>query len=394
MIRSVGNVFFDVNNGSISILNDNTPHMSLSQDDFEISMQQDSTETYYLQVTNDGEDGSVLNFRSYVGMEFLVDETFEQEALPVGWYDTTNAVDCENPGWFISEDASSSYFEIPPGDGLYIATNDDACNSDGSNDILYTGEIQLADGMIELSFDRFFRTGFGHTLHVLITTDSWATSTEIFALGYLDGSEEWVREFIELDEYSGQIIELGFHSNDNGQWASGVALDNLSIGVTPSWISSNSMGYAEYLESETIDFTIDTDGMDLGIYHRSIVVENVQTLEKDTVDLHLTLGESTVMVDESILPNDFYLFQNHPNPFNPKTNIGFTLPSDQDVTLIIYDMIGRVVLELGYEGLRRGHHQFKWDGKNQHGNSVSAGIYLYNLSTPTFTMTRKMILLK
>ena len=394
MIRSVGNVFFDVNNGSISILNDNTPHMSLSQDDFEISMQQDSTETYYLQVTNDGEDGSVLNFRSYVGMEFLVDETFEQEELPAGWYDTTNAVNCENPGWFISEDASSSYFEIPPGDGLYIATNDDACNSDGSNDILYTGEIQLADGMIELSFDRFFRTGFGHTLHILITTDSWVTSTEIFSLGYLDGSEEWVREIIELDEYSGQVIELGFHSNDNGQWASGVALDNLSIGVTPSWISSNSMGYAEYLESETIDFTIDTDGMDLGIYHRSIVVENVQTLEKDTVDLHLTLGESTVMVDEEMLPNDFHLFQNHPNPFNPKTNIGFNLPSDQDVTLIIYDMIGRVVLELGYEGLRKGHHQFKWDGKNQHGNSVSAGIYLYNLSTPTFTMTRKMILLK
>ena len=154
------------------------------------------------------------------------------------------------------------------------------------------------------------------------------------------------------------------------------------------------MGYAEYLESETIDFTIDTDGMDLGIYHRSIVVENVQTLEKDTVDLHLTLGESTVMVDEEMLPNDFHLFQNHPNPFNPKTNIGFNLPSDQDVTLIIYDMIGRVVLELGYEGLRKGHHQFKWDGKNQHGNSVSAGIYLYNLSTPTFTMTRKMILFK
>ena len=134
--------------------------------------------------------------------------------------------------------------------------------------------------------------------------------------------------------------------------------------------------------------------MDLGIYHRSIVVENVQTLEKDTVDLHLTLGESTVMVDEEMLPNDFHLFQNHPNPFNPNTNIRFTLPSAQDVNLIIYDMIGRVIREIGYEGLSKGHHQFKWDGKNQLGNSVSAGIYLYNLSTPAFTMTRKMILLK
>ena len=394
MVRSIGNVFFDVNNGPINIINDNTPHLSLSQYDFEITMQQDSIETHYLQVTNDGEEGSVLNFRSYVGMEFLVDETFEQEELSAGWYDTTNAVDCDNPGWFISEDASSSYFEIPPGDGFYIATNDDACNSDGSNDILYTGEVELPDGMIDLSFDRFFRTGFGHTLHILITTDSWATSTELFGLGYLDGSEEWVREVIQLNEYSGQVIELGFHSNDNGQWASGVALDNLSIGVIPSWISSNSMGYAEYLQSETIDFTIDTEGMDLGIYHRSIVVENVQTLEKDTVDLHLTLGESTVMVDEEMLPNDFNLFQNHPNPFNPQTIIRFTIPSTQNASIAIYDMMGRTIRKVNMDGLLPGIHQFKWDGKNQRGSSVSAGIYLYKLSTLNFSMTRKMILLK
>ena len=394
MVRSIGNVFFDVNNGPINILNNNTPHLSLSQYDFEITMQQDSIETHYLQVTNDGEEGSILNFRSYVGMEFLVDETFEQEELSTGWYDTTNAVDCDNPGWFISEDASSSYFEIPPGDGFYIATNDDACNSDGSNDILYTGEIELPDGMIDLSFDRFFRTGFGHTLHILITTDSWATSTELFGLGYLDGSEEWVREVIQLNEYSGQVIELGFHSNDNGQWASGVALDNLSIGVIPSWISSNSMGYAEYLQSETIDFTIDTEGMDLGIYHRSIVVENVQTLEKDTVDLHLTLGESTVMVDEEMLPNDFNLFQNHPNPFNPQTIIRFTIPSTQNASIAIYDMMGRTIRKVNMDGLLPGIHQFKWDGKNQRGSSVSAGIYLYKLSTLNFSMTRKMILLK
>ena len=394
MVRSIGNVFFDVNNGPINILNDNTPHLSLSQDDFEITMQQDSIETHYLQVTNDGEEGSVLNFRSYVGMEFLINEAFDQDELPAGWYDTTNAVDCDNPGWFISEDASSSYFEIPPGDGLYIATNDDACNSDGSNDILYTGEIELPNGMIDLSFDRFFRTGFGHTLHILITTDSWATSTELFGLGYLDGSEEWVGEVIQLNEYSGQVIELGFHSNDNGQWASGVAIDNLSIGVTPSWISSNSMGYAEYLQSETIDFTIDTEGMDLGIYHRSIVVENVQTLEKDTVDLHLTLGESTVLVDEEMLPNDFNLFQNHPNPFNPQTTIRFTIPSTQNASIAIYDMMGRTIRKVNMDGLLPGIHQFKWDGKNQRGSSVSAGIYLYKLSTINFLMTRKMILLK
>ena len=80
-----------------------------------------------LEIINDGEEGSVLNYRSRVGMEFVFHEMFEDGEIPSGWYDTTNATGCENPGWFISEDASSSYFDIPPGDGLYIATNDDAC---------------------------------------------------------------------------------------------------------------------------------------------------------------------------------------------------------------------------------------------------------------------------
>ena len=148
-------------------------------------------------------------------MEFVFYEMFEQGALPLGWYDTTNATGCENPGWFVSEDASSSYFGIPPGDGFYIATNDDACNSDGSNDILYTDEISLPDGMVELSFDRFFRTGFGHTFHLLISSDSWQTSTEIFTLGYLDGDTLWVRETVNLGDYAGQTVELGFKSDDN-----------------------------------------------------------------------------------------------------------------------------------------------------------------------------------
>ena len=132
-------------------------------------MEQDTLENRSLEIVNDGEEGSVLNYRSRVGMEFVFHEMFEDGELPSGWYDTTNATGCENPGWFISEDASSSYFDIPPGDGLYIATNDDACNSDGSNDILYTGQISLPDGMVELSFDRFFRTGFGQTFHLLIS---------------------------------------------------------------------------------------------------------------------------------------------------------------------------------------------------------------------------------
>ena len=395
MIRAVDNVFFDVNNGTIRILNGSTPNVNLSQNQFDINMQQDTLNHYTLDISNDGEEGSVLNFISKVGMDYLFYETFELGELSQGWYDTTNAVDCDYPGWFISEDASSSYFEIPAGDGLYIATNDDACNSDGSNDILYTGEVNLADGMVELSFDRFFKTGFGQTFHILISTDSWETSTEIFTLSNLDGNEEWVRETVNLTEYSGQTIELGLKSDDNGQWASGVALDNIAIGITPEWLSTNSTGYLDYLESEELEFSVNTNDMQLGSsYQGLILVENIQIMEVDTIYVHLTINEQTVMIGEETLPGDFHLYQNYPNPFNPETNILISIPSKQDVTLVIFDMAGRMIRRVNMNSAAEGNHIIKWSGLNQNGNLVSAGIYFYRLSTNSFSMTKKMILLK
>tara|TARA_B100000963_G_scaffold353060_1_gene367190 strand:- start:274 stop:1458 length:1185 start_codon:yes stop_codon:yes gene_type:complete len=394
MIRAADNVFFDINSGSITILNNNIPQVSLSQNQFEIEMEQDTLENRTLEIVNDGEDGSVLNYRSRVGMEFVFHEMFEDGDLPSGWYDTTNATGCENPGWFISEDASSAYFDIPPGDGLYIATNDDACNSDGSNDILYTGQISLPDGMVELSFDRFFRTGFGHTFHLLISSDSWQTSTEIFELGYLDGNESWVRETVNLEDYAGQIVELGMKSDDNGQWASGVALDNISLGVTPSWITTNASGYLNYMDSENLNFSINTSGLELGNHQGSVVIENIQTAEEDTIHIHLTVSESIVGISQEIVPNDFELYQNYPNPFNPETSVRFSLPIQQDVSLAIYDMIGRKVRMMTKKSAEPGHHVIRWNGKNQNGTVVSAGVYFYQLHTPSFSMTKKMILLK
>ena len=124
------------------------------------------------------------------------------------------------------------------------------------------------------------------------------------------------------------------------------------------------------------------------------MLENIQTVEEDTIHILLTVSESTVGISEEIVPNDFELFQNHPNPFNPETNIRFSLPLQQDVSLTIYDMIGRKVRMMTMKGAEPGYHVIRWNGKNQNGIVASAGVYFYQLSTPTFSMTKKMILLK
>ena len=65
MVRSVDNLFFDINNGVINILNDNVPSISLSDDVIVVSLPIDTVGTVSVGVTNDGEEGSILNYITY-----------------------------------------------------------------------------------------------------------------------------------------------------------------------------------------------------------------------------------------------------------------------------------------------------------------------------------------
>ena len=395
MIRAADNVFFDINNGVINIQNTNTPNVSLLESNLEINLVPNSVGYFSFDIQNNGEVGSVLSYRTDVAMEYMINETFDGQMLPQGWSDTTDA-ECDNPGWFISSDASSSYFQVPPADGFYIAVNDDACggNSNGSNDMLFTNTFSLPEGLIEFSFRRFFTGTYGQTLRVLISLDNWENSDELLYLDGWDGNEEWVYETLDITSYAGQDVAIAFHSSDGGGWASGVALDNISIGFTPVWISTEANGYIGYGESESAEFMVNTEGMDLGVYSTSLVVENLQTSENDILGVTLNVTEEVVQVDQDILPSELHLYQNHPNPFNPETSIRFSLPIQQDVSLVIYDMMGRKVRMMTVKSAEPGNHVIRWNGKNQNGTLASAGVYFYQLYTPSFSMTKKMILLK
>ena len=394
MVRANDNIFFDINNGNITILNNNVPSLILTQSSVNVQLSADSIETFNMEITNDGEVGSVVSFITYPGKEFIFQQDFSDGNLPDGWSISSNA-ECENPGWHISEDASSSYFTIPAFNGQYIATNDDACggSSDGSSDMLYTNQISLPNGLIELSFDRFFTAGFNQTFHIYVSTDGWSTNQEVFSLGYGDGNDGWVYENISLDSYAGQNIEIAFHSNDNGNWASGVALDNIYLGVTPTWVFSSSSGIINYQEVESFDFTIDTQGLLNQMYFGSIIIEDPYQNLSDTLEISLSVTD-VANINENEIPNEFILVQNYPNPFNPSTKIEFTIPVSENVRLVIYDVLGNQVSEMINKTLNAGKYDYIWLGKNDDGIKVSAGIYFYRIEAGSFLKTKKMILLK
>jgi len=101
-------------------------------------------------------------------------------------------------------------------------------------------------------------------------------------------------------------------------------------------------------------------------------------------------------VDDKItnMPNGFYLEQNFPNPFNPETHISYQLLSVSDVTLTIYDLLGREIKTLVSKEQSPGNYTVTWYGKDAFGNSVTSGFYIYTLKTGNFLQSKKMLMIK
>jgi len=105
------------------------------------------------------------------------------------------------------------------------------------------------------------------------------------------------------------------------------------------------------------------------------------------------VGPETV-VDAPELPTQYALSPCMPNPFNPSTTLRFSLPADAEVSLSIYDLSGRRIVELISEDMPQGNHEVEWRGKDSGGLPVASGVYFYRLEADDFVDTRKMTLIK
>lgn len=112
------------------------------------------------------------------------------------------------------------------------------------------------------------------------------------------------------------------------------------------------------------------------------------------IDLNGSFEYSNVIEVAVTGPKSFTLSQNYPNPFNPETRIEFTVPNTSKVEITIYDELGRTIRKLVNEQYGTGTYSITWNGKNDAGQLVASGLYLYAIKSGQFTSTRKMIFLK
>ena len=106
-------------------------------------------------------------------------------------------------------------------------------------------------------------------------------------------------------------------------------------------------------------------------------------------------NDDTLEVAIDGIPAEFTLHQNYPNPFNPVTTINFDLPNITDVSLVIYDITGRKVRTLvSNNNIEAGYKKIVWNGRDDFGNGVATGMYIYRLVAGDFVDVKKMTFLK
>lgn len=114
-------------------------------------------------------------------------------------------------------------------------------------------------------------------------------------------------------------------------------------------------------------------------------------------DSFFTVSDTGVLVEPEIpaIPETFSLAQNYPNPFNPSTTIEYDLPVSSQVSLTIYNLLGQKIRTLVNQVTKpAGRHREIWDGRNDTGRWVAAGLYFYRLKTNKFSQVKKMVLVR
>ena len=132
------------------------------------------------------------------------------------------------------------------------------------------------------------------------------------------------------------------------------------------------------------------------IFSRKIIFDKIGGLE---YEFKVVVGESGY-VDQMIkdllefIPNNFSLSKNYPNPFNPVTNLDFSIPKRSNVTLRVFNMMGQEVITLINEKKSYGNYSIAWNGLDNEGLNVASGVYFAELRTRNARSITKMLLLK
>lgn len=252
-------------------------------------------------------------------------------------------------------------------------------NHDRDADLTDGAELHVVDSqgndVAELSILPNLYTGFAGLTAIIIHNAPQGLEGEVAAFWWnlhTQGSENWdgmiVLHYNE-DELNGiPEEELTLNHYDGDAWVDlGGIVDAEANTITALVNKDDFSPYALSRDANPGATSEDENG-----YEKQGELNNTLTVPEKSVEM-----------------------MNYPNPFNPVTTISFELPAASNISLVIYDVSGKIVktfVENEWRG--EGEHTFTWEGTNDNGESVASGIYLYHLVTETESVVKQMTLLK
>ena len=269
--------------------------------------------------------------------------------------------------------------------------------------------------------------GYVHFFGIVV--DDFTTPTMLAVAEIYETSSGWaaniIAEGLSSTTYTnyGQVDQMGYHVN------SAISADGMAMAV--NWLSAPAEGdtlpdiYGSVRHLNSTDWSIAENYTNTPDF-AELLVQVAPTLRSDGGDdytlflsrvyqcgnppppyppsdvscayifaatKNLTIPLTEVEEGRG-LPTEYRLDQNYPNPFNGISNVEFRISKLSEVTVKIYDVLGREVVTLVNEELAPGVYRRSWDGRTSSGMQVGSGVYFYKLNTPGFSDLKRMILLK
>lgn len=145
------------------------------------------------------------------------------------------------------------------------------------------------------------------------------------------------------------------------------------------------------VHADTTTFTGSVQNLGTFFYQVTAVYNQGESFPSNDATILVTSIEEG---EPAKIPVEFTLRQNYPNPFNPTTKIRFDVPSSSQVNISIFNLLGQKIRVLVDRPFEAGEHTITWDGRDDQGQVVSSGIYIYRIRAGTFIHSRKMVFLR
>jgi len=287
----------------------------------------------------------------------------------------TPGTECDNKCALTCSDVNCTPDGITPGDALYIfkaymEAKDPPLDCDPSTAILT--KSRDGNGLIKIAEKTSDKPGY-------VSFDlNLKNMNELEAIGVDLGYPNHLLEFYNF-EFRGQDSE--WSTMDVRKVVDGV----LRIGA----YTINPITYDNLSTLVTLTFKVNEskgEG-DLWLFNLANDFEGVQTFGAQ-------FKKNAGVYDSQFTSNRYILHPNHPNPFNPETEISFNVPISSHVNITIYNTVGTKIRTLTNSQFEKGYHKIVWDGCNSEGNHMPSGVYFYRLRSGNFMQTRKMSLIR